>query len=770
MTSPDQLLAKGFRANRPPLTLLQHLSETEQAAVALFGPGRRWGRTFVRFFGLGNAYETFLLNLRVAALFHDLGKANADFHRAMLAAGFERQTLRHEHISAMVLHLKEVRDWLGQNQRLDLEAVTGAVLSHHLKAGPQGADHAWGDPQSDRRRIELFLGHDEVQAILRRVAELADLGAPPPLPDDPIEYADGWISPPWGDALKDGLRQAKRYRRELKRSDARRALLLATKAALIAADSVASALFREQLPIENWVSDVMGEVLTPSELDEAIIKPRLRSIGPHATLKDFQMEVARQGPRTLLLAACGSGKTLAAWAWARAQLETLELGRVVFLYPTRGTATEGFRDYVGWAPEGEGSLLHGSAAYELIDMVKNPPDSMEGKLAYDESVERLYSLGHWPKRYFSATTDQFLSFLEHEYRGLCMVPVIADAALVIDEVHSYDDSMFRSLLALLRHFDGPVLCMTATLPPERQRQLAEAGLRVFPDEHANTHLDELRSAEERPRYRLHLLDDPAAAQARAVDAYRKGQRVLYVVNTVRGCQAAAERLSAKISEQVLVYHSRFRLIDRKRAHEATIRAFQQTECAALAVTTQVCEMSLDIDADLLITEHAPVTSLVQRFGRANRKGRRDYAMLIAVPPPFDKPYTASELARSRDFLGGLVGRHLSQAELAAALAAHAGDRPQVDEFASFVTSGYFALRGDFRDIDELTDTAILDSDLERVRSLHAERRPFDAYLLPVPRRGVDTQDVPSDLPQYLRVAPASMYSTHRGFVADRGAA
>ena len=43
---------------------------------------------------------------------------------------------------------------------------------------------------------------------------------------------------------------------------------------------------------------------------------------------------------------------------------------------------------------------------------------------------------------------------------------------------------------------------------------------------------------------------------------------------------------------------------------------------AIAVTTQVCEMSLDLDADMLVTEVAPVTAMVQRFGRSNRSSSR----------------------------------------------------------------------------------------------------------------------------------------------------
>ena len=269
----------------------------------------------------------------------------------------------------------------------------------------------------------------------------------------------------------------------------RLALHLAVKAGVIVADSVASAMVREGKSITEWIDGVAhAPALARDAVARDIIDPRIAEISRSRVFKPhrFQDGAAGIGRRGLLLAACGAGKTLAAWRWANAVARTEAIGRVIFLYPTRGTATEGFRDYVAHAPEGDAALVHGTSEYELRGMQTNPPASLEGKdFIPDEAEARLFALGLWSKRYFSATVDQFLSFIEHGYGGLCLLPALADAAIVFDEVHSYDRQMWNALISFLRNFDVPVLCMTATLPPTRRAELADAPPRVSRRERAH---------------------------------------------------------------------------------------------------------------------------------------------------------------------------------------------------------------------------------------------------------------------------------------------
>ncbi|MBK8240329.1 MAG: CRISPR-associated helicase Cas3' [Deltaproteobacteria bacterium] len=765
------LLAKSVRRGRPPLTLLEHLRDTEAAAVNVFRLDRRWGTAFCRFFRLGDQGERFLRNLRVAALFHDIGKANAEFQAMLGARGESTQSLRHEHISALVLHLAAVRRWLGAAADLDLEVITGAVLSHHLKAEEDG-QWGWGVLRG-AKRIPLMLDHEQVLGAFERVAEVAGL----PRFTERLPSVCGDVAP-WLDAKADGRRAALEFRRELRHPERggagpRRQLLLAVKAGLIVADSVASGLVREGHDIEAWIDDIVhGPALTAEELDESIIKPRLRQIGrdPIDGLHPFQRRVAARGPRTLLLAACGAGKTLAAWCWAREQLRRHEFGRVIFLYPTRGTATEGFRDYVGWAPEADAALVHGTSRYELEAMAENPSEAIAGKRYSDEADARLFALGLWRKRYFSATVDQFLAFLEHRYASICLLPALADAVVILDEVHSYDESLFKHLLVLLESFDVPTLCMTATLPGSRRRDLLGKGLETFPGPEDREHLADLEAKEEAPRYHISRESEVADIPELVRAALRDGRRVLWVVNVVARCQQLARTIGAGVGTAAICYHSRFRMKDRQRAHERTVSAFKQIGSPALAVTTQVCEMSLDLDADLLITELAPCSALVQRFGRANRhlaRGADFRARVIVTAPAADLPYEPDDMRVARTFVDAVAGADVTQAVLAAALLEHSRDEAQPKVTARFLTGGYYATEGSIRDESDHLVTAVLDSDLAAIHECIERRAPFDGYVLSAPRRAaLPREGCPVWLPRYLEVVSGDRYDMTLGFLME----
>jgi CRISPR-associated endonuclease/helicase Cas3 len=159
---------------------------------------------------------------------------------------------------------------------------------------------------------------------------------------------------------------------------------------------------------------------------------------------------------------------------------------------------------------------------------------------------------------------------------------------------------------------------------------------------------------------IQLTSETKKAYARDLAALVKEKHVpdtltLVVVNTVARARDVFEALRKLgiAEDRLALVHSRFRAAD---------RAVQQAKLLAkgdrIVVATQAVEAGVDVSARLLVTELAPWSSLVQRFGRCNRRGEfPDGAQIVwvDVQPKDEKddlalPYDAAELKAARDAL------------------------------------------------------------------------------------------------------------------------
>jgi CRISPR-associated endonuclease/helicase Cas3 len=360
------------------------------------------------------------------------------------------------------------------------------------------------------------------------------------------------------------------------------------------------------------------------------------------------------------------------------------------------------------------------------------------------------------------------------------LPVLADSVVVIDEVHSFDSHMFSALKQFLLCFDVPVLCLTATLTRDRCDQLAECGLYVY-----DKRPGRLEAIAGQPRYRLTVAESRESAAARTRDALANGKRVLWVVNTVARCHeivalfarrfdtaSAQQELQTQEGWPIYCYHSRYRLTDRIRRHQAIIDNMKPTRPACLGVTTQVCEMSLDLDVDLLVTEECPVTSLIQRMGRCNREQEARPLSVsgeVIVYPPHDQlPYSTEDLTGLTEFLALVGNRDLSQATLEQELAAVPAPPWDGDHGSPFLTSGPYAVAKEesFRDSNDFSRECVLFEDVDLYLKAGDDEKP--GFVLPVPKRWATLRDREvypghGHLPRYLGVADAGHYHALLGY-------
>lgn len=751
------------------VSLVEHTRDVLNAADAMFGVSgtlRRLGREWCRFFRLDDP-DSFVRHLRIAVCLHDIGKANSGFQKAV-SGHLGAQCVWHEHLSAILIQQAEpLKEF--QSEQIDFDIVTVAVAGHHFRAHKRDLGNC-----TNAEVKEFTLLSDGVGQILEFTRKATGLSLESQVVKERDElWSYGNRSVDATSAAKQLQEHLRKWRRQLKKQsdDSLRNLTIAVRAALIVADAAGSGFVRtaDATTRSTIVADQLQACFGMEPFDgpairEQVIRPRLKQINEKVAADGrqpfewhgFQEAAAELGPRALLLAGCGAGKTLAAWRWIEAQANKKPIARVIFLYPTRATATEGFRDYVSWAPEG--ALATGTAAYELDGMFSNPADS-RSKRDYSTD-DRLFAIGYWHRRIFSATVDQFLGFMQHSYRSICLLPMLVDSVVVFDEIHSFDKSLFSAFKRFLQEFDIPVLSMTASLPQERTRALVEeCGLTVFPEK--PDRFTDLHERAEMPRYKIRVVER-SDVHSVVEEAQRDGRKILWVVNTVRRCQEVAREFNA------VCYHSGFTLDDRKSRHADVIEKFQTKGESILAVTTQVCEMSLDLDAWLLVTEKAPIPAMIQRLGRCNRHavpGDDSLGQVLVYEPEKQLPYDDDDMVGVDDFLDEVDGRVVGQLELQQLLEKHGLAAPEPDKYAAFVQSGPWAVAHEkpLRDESDFTAQAVLDRDVDEYLAKKKKRYPTDGFVVPAPRWMTEPDD---RLPRWLRSVPCELYTTELGL--DRG--
>lgn len=152
------------------------------------------------------------------------------------------------------------------------------------------------------------------------------------------------------------------------------------------------------------------------------------------------------------------------------------------------------------------------------------------------------------------------------------------------------------------------------------------------------------------------MGDVEACADEIAKAHRPGTKTLAVFNTVKRAVDVFKRLE-RLSERtdlprLVLIHSRFRSEDRERHLQTFLESGD-----IIAVTTQVVEAGVDVSVTTLLTELAPWASLVQRFGRCNRRGGDQEAKVkwfdpgkIDIKSNEAAPYKAADLRKARRVL------------------------------------------------------------------------------------------------------------------------
>lgn len=330
----------------------------------------------------------------------------------------------------------------------------------------------------------------------------------------------------------------------------------------------------------------------------------------------------------------GTGKSEAAMIWASRLTAAGKVDGLYFAVPSRSAATE----------------LHKRVARTLGDVhpalrglvVRAVPGVIDTDVRPDYAPEP-WSIGA-PKRCFAApvavgTIDQaMLSMLRVRHAWL-RAALLSRHLLVIDEVHASDPYMARIIRELAhRHLGlgGYVLAMSATLGETALADLQGKPRRSF-GEACSVPYPALRGTSDVPlsidSERDVAIDtvSPTHVITAATEACRMGAAVLLIRSTVTDAVATYLELQ-QAGIETLLHHGRYALHDRTLLDDRLLGILgpSGTRKPIVIVATQTAEQSLDIDADLLITDACPADVLLQRLGRLHRHrtGTKPTALVI----------------------------------------------------------------------------------------------------------------------------------------------
>lgn len=641
---PNILLAKSFDSGhwKGSYGLVGHTADVVNAVTVLL---ENIGQGIINQFDLKCSWEGFRATARLSAYLHDWGKANDHFQMMVRGKRDIRenpQLIRHE-LASMLLAW-EYREWLQQCPNADFRTALVAAGGHHLKLGWDSKTQSPNDELGEIRngsgsdRLSLYTGSQYFRGMLKYGVKA--LGLPKQLKLS-VKPSREWTA----NEIKSKRRLLLEDFIDWQVTDSN--FVSVVKALIIAADSVGSALPNTGLKISDWIEKQVSVKLAESEVEQ-VVNQRLNG----QEMRPFQVALGESQLRvTLARAGCGTGKTLGAYNWAKRYAVNRKL---FFCYPTTGTSTEGFIDYVH--DRVDSVLLHSRSDVDLAHLMSTGDE--------DDTATKLESFKTWGTKVSVCTVDTVLGLLQCNRRPMYCFPAIAQAAFVFDEVHCYDNRLFGGLLRFLEVVKAPVLLMSASFLPWQLEAIQKA---------VGESMEIIEGAKELellPRYRFHLSDNPdwerVTQELEKTYALPNGEhicgKVLWVCNQVSTAITVYKDAKQRGLNAVL-YHSRYRYQDRVDHHRAVIAAFKGNK-PVIAIATQVAEMSLDLSATLLVSQIANPAGLIQRLGRLNRRYIGRSLDAIFYPDPKVRfPYSQEDLDSGRTMLETFTDE-VSQAALA----------------------------------------------------------------------------------------------------------
>jgi len=534
--------------------------------------------------------------LKLACLYHDLGKMNTKFqNKIMKILGYKLLKDNLEHLDE-IHHSFLSPAFLPKNKleqkfnKVELKVLYQSIYRHH-----------------DKKDMPSF---EDMKTIIE---------------EDIAQYIDRFNIRDY-DLLKEldiseGLNY--KYRREVKdyiipRTDSPDAFYsyVITKGLLNKIDYAAS----------SYVGDKRLSV----EVENENLKEKVNAffINNRFSKNDLQIYMENnEDKNNIIIASTGMGKTEASLLW-------IGNNKGFFTLPLRVSINAIYdrvkEETIGFENTG---LLHSDTYSEYL---KRSNDNSFDDYYYHQTKQMSLPLT-------ICTLDQLVDFI-FRYPGFeIKLATLAYSKLIIDEVQAYSPEFIGYLICALKFITdvgGKFSIVTATFPPIIEHFMKENKIPFIKGP------EFLKS---QIRHKVKVIED--IIDINMIKSNYKNKKVLVICNTVKKAQEVYKKLQEIKDTNVFLLHSRFINRDRRKL-ENEIKAMGKTNCkeTGIWVTTQIVEASLDIDFDVLYTELSDLSGLFQRMGRVYRNreliNAQDFNVYVYVGNDKELPSGISDGDRS----------------------------------------------------------------------------------------------------------------------------
>jgi len=335
----------------------------------------------------------------------------------------------------------------------------------------------------------------------------------------------------------------------------------------------------------------------------------------------YQLKAKEMSGNVLITLPTGSGKTETAILWI---MKNYSYGtRVFYTLPTRTTINAMYQ-----------RLIDPSRGYGLDEkFVSEYFSNVDLYLALEGNNPKhanlsLYKHFFYP---FNVTTpDQLILSMMNHGRYTLKSFMMRKSLVVFDEIHAYDAETFGLIKGLIKylqkHYDARFCIMSATFPKVLKKELLSfLDAKELIDDRKALDAEYKKLRRTRIEYYEGYISQNLEELISCYYEKDKKSKVLIVMNTVKRAQGIFRILQDLFRDRgysqddLMLIHSRFTFYDRNKLERKLIGT-KGSNPPRILIATQIVEVSLDIDYDAMFTEACYPDSIVQRAGRINRRG------------------------------------------------------------------------------------------------------------------------------------------------------